>query len=112
VTVSGRFDPAEAAYLSRKASEGELVTYGEFARRFGGIAQGQGSKLTQMGERLRAHNLPLLPVLVVNAESNLPSKDASFYKRLGFEDEDALQVEQQKCFDHDWTNAPFWKEFP
>lgn len=50
-----------------------------------------------------------MPVLVVNKETGLPSADAQFYRRLGME-EDALVAEQQKCFDHDWTTAPFWKD--
>ncbi|WP_371054543.1 hypothetical protein [Rhodosalinus sp. K401] len=62
-----------------------------------------------MGERLRHEKLPLLPVLVVNKETGVPSEDADFYRRLGL-DRDGIELEQQNCFEHDWTNAPFWSD--
>ena len=107
--MTGRFNAEEAFFLASAARRGDLVTYGEFAGVFGGIPQGQGGKLTEMGERLRAHKLPLLPVLVVNANTRLPSSDAVFYARLRLEEAD-LRDEQQRCFDYDWTHAPFWKD--
>lgn len=105
-----RFDTREAAYLSRAAARRQLVTYGEFAHEFGGIAHGQGPNLTAMGDRLKKEGLPLLPVLVVNKETKLPSPDASFYARLGLGGEAALRKEQQRCFDFDWTTQPFWTD--
>ena len=103
-----RFNNAEAAFLARAAQVRETVTYGEFAERFGGIAQGQGGKLTEMGLRLKDVLLPLLPVLVVNKVTKLPSGDAKFYATLGMNEED-VKMEQERCFAHDWTRESFWE---
>tara|TARA_R100000322_G_scaffold75912_5_gene47549 strand:+ start:13642 stop:13974 length:333 start_codon:yes stop_codon:yes gene_type:complete len=107
--ASPRFSPEQAAFLAIAATEQRLVTYGEFADRFGGIAQGWGAKLTEMGEWLKDQGLPLLPVLVVNKQTRLPSADANFYRRLGL-DEEGLKREQQACFNFDWSTQPFWTE--
>jgi hypothetical protein len=102
-----QFDRHKADFLAKAASQAQTVTYAEFAARFGLANQGCGKVLTEMGERLRAEKLPLLPVLVVNKKTGLPSGDAEFYKRLGL-DQDGVREEQQKCFAHDWTTASFW----
>lgn len=106
---TARFNTEEAAFLAEAASKGQLVSYGHFAKKFGGIPQGQGHKLTAMGVRLRQEGLPLLPVLVVNQDTGIPSADAKFYKVVGMEEED-LKAEQSRCFAYDWTKEPFWKE--
>lgn len=107
--AAGKFDTDQAAFLARAAVQKHTVTYGEFVKGFGYANQGCGEVLTQMGERLRHRDLPLLPVLVVNQKTKLPSSDASFYDRLGIGDEDAMRKEQDACFDYDLTKAPFWK---
>ena len=103
------FAPEQAYYLAMAATEGRLVTYGEMAKQFGGIAQGWGPKLTQMGRRLHAHDLPVLPVIVVSKGTDVPSPDADFYREIGLLTEDDMRAEQQRCFNHDWTTAPFWE---
>lgn len=108
--VGPRFNTQQANFLARAAREGRKVTYGEFAGRFGLANQGCGLVLTEMGERLKLFGLPLLPVIVVNKETGLPSKDATFYARLGLANDDDIMTAQQDCFDYDWSKATFWRE--
>lgn len=107
--AGSRFNREEAAFLARAALRRETVSYGTFAAAFGYANQGCGPVLTQMGQRLKAGGLPLLPVLVVSKETGLPSADARFYRSLGLSDTD-IANEQERCFSFDWTKAPFWEE--
>lgn len=104
-----RFKPDEANFLAHAAADRRLVTYGEMSKRFGRANQGWGGPLTQMGQRLKAHGLPLLPVLVVTQGTTEPSPDAAFYKALGLGPEE-IAAEQRRCFDYDWSKAAFWKD--
>ncbi|CAM5766350.1 hypothetical protein LMIY3S_01793 [Labrys miyagiensis] len=92
-----------ALFLTDVARAGRTVTYGDVALRFGGIARGYGPCLTAIAERLYKHGHPLLPVLVVSADTGLPSLGAEIYRRLGLQDEEAIRAEQQKCFACDWA---------
>jgi hypothetical protein len=91
-----------ALFIADAARTGRTVTYGELALRFGGIARGYGPCLTAMAERLHKQGHPLLPVLVVSADTRMPSLGAEIYRKLGLVSEDAIRAEQERCYACDW----------
>ncbi|WP_413990103.1 hypothetical protein ACMDCR_29935 [Labrys okinawensis] len=95
-----------ALFLADAASTKRTVTYSELERRFGGIGRGRGKSLDIIAERLHFYGHPLLPVLVVSAETKLPSVDAEIYQQFGLTNDKAIIVEQERCFMHNW-NAVF-----
>lgn len=76
---------------------------------FGGIARGWGPRLTKLAKQLHERHLPLLPVIVVSKGKTVPSAGADYYASVGLISEGHLRDEQQRCFNHDWTTAPFWE---
>ena len=99
----------QANFIARAAMDRRRVTYGEFAKEFGLANQGCGEPLSHMGMRLKKNSLTGPPVIVVSRLTDLPSAGADFYKRVGL-DKDDLAIEQERCFNHDWTAEPFWKD--
>jgi hypothetical protein len=91
-----------AHFIADAASTKRTVTYGELAQRFGGIARGYGKILSIIAERLHFYGHPLLPVLVISADTKLPSVDATIYKQLGLTNDKAIYAEQERCFMHNW----------
>jgi hypothetical protein len=97
-----------ASHLARLAQTGKTTTYGALSQQFGGIARGWGDTLSGIALRCHKHGYPLLSVLVVSADTGLPSVDADLYRYLGVEDAEALKAEQQVCFGFDWSVTPLW----
>src|SRR5437879_5647872 len=87
-----------AEHLALLASGGTLITYGELAERFGGVARGWGSALGGIAIWCFEAKLPLLPVIVVNSGSGMPSLDAVLYENLGLKSEEDIRAEQKRVF--------------
>ncbi len=96
-----------AAFIAENARKTGLLTYGDLARRFGGIARGYGNRLGGITIFCRDHNLPLLPVVVVNKKTKRPSAGALLYRDFGLEDDAAIDNEQRKVKTFDWTRVAF-----
>lgn len=94
-----------ARFIAGAASRGETVTYGEIAREFGGTARGWGDVLGGIAIRCYENKLPLLPVLVVNSSSLMPSVDAVLYTDLGLVGAEAIESEQERCKSFDWSKT-------
>jgi alkylated DNA nucleotide flippase Atl1 len=94
-----------AKFISAAAREGKTVTYGQIAEKFGGTPRGWGDVLGGIAIRCHENSLPVLPVLVVNASTKMPSVDAVLYEDLGLADADAIRSEQQRCIAFDWTRS-------
>jgi hypothetical protein len=65
--------------------------------------------LNAIAARLRKLGHPLLPVLVVAADTGMPSTGAAIYRNLGLVDSEAIEAEQRRCYDFDWDAAFFPK---
>lgn len=89
------------------ARRGLTVSYAKIAKECGGIARGQGQRLNALTQTCHDRALPLLPILVVNQSTRLPSVNAEIYQRLGLTSRAAILAEQQRCFAHDWTDVTF-----
>jgi hypothetical protein len=87
---------------------GRKVTYGELCAKFGGASNDWGPILTVIADRLRKRGHPLLPVLVVAAETGQPS--GTICRHLALVGEEAIKLEQQRCFDFDWPSAFFQRQ--
>ena len=96
-----------ARMLMAAAGREQTLTYAEFARECGGIARGQGARLCALTEACNKMRVPLLPVLVVNKATRLPSVGAEIYQRVGLTTRGAILAEQRRCFAHDWTDVTF-----
>jgi hypothetical protein len=103
--MSDRFRLDVALYIADAASVGRKVTYGELCAKFGGASNDWGPILTVIADRLRKRGHPLLPVLVVAVETGQPSGTIS--RHLALVGEEAIKLEQQRCFDFDWPSAFF-----
>jgi hypothetical protein len=84
---------------------GRKVTYGELSAKFGDLPNGWGPILAVMASRLRKWDCPLLPVLVVCADTGLPNE--TIYHQFGLEGVVATRREQQKCYDFNWPGFFF-----
>ena len=104
--LKNRYRHDLARHLAKVASNRKLITYGDLAGIFGGTARGWGDVLSGIAIRCHEAKLPLLPVIVVNAESRLPSIDALIYRDFGLNNDDAVIAEQQRCFALDWQSTP------
>src|SRR4051794_17177053 len=98
-----RFDVA--CHLAKLANDGHKITYGELAQRFGGIPRGWGDALGGIALRCKDNDLPLLSVLVVSSETDLPSFEADIYRHLGLSTPTDIYSEQQKCFSFAWKET-------
>ena len=96
-----------AQFLADNAVEGKSVTYRQLADRFGGIAQGYGDKLGGITIFCRDNGLPLLPVIVVNKSTGRPSDGAQLYFDFGIKSESAMDLEQARCFQFNWSIIRF-----
>ncbi|MBD1549050.1 hypothetical protein [Roseibium aggregatum] len=94
-----------ARHLAECARRQEVITYGELADRFGGIARAWGDALGGIAIRCHEKGWPLLPVVVVNKKTRMPSVAAVLYKDLGLQSESDIRAEQAKCFAKDWTST-------
>lgn len=94
-----------ARFLAKRASAGELVTYGELSDEFGGIARGWGNTLGGIALRCRENGLPALSVIVVEAATRMPSTDAVLYEDLGIVGAEAIKSEQDRCFAIVWSDT-------
>jgi hypothetical protein len=104
--MTGKFRRDVAVWLAQKAANRQTVTYGELAREFGGLPMGWGPALSDIVRRLKRNNLPLLPVLVVSAETDMPSAEAAIYQENGIRTDDDMLAEQKRCWDFDWSSTP------
>ena len=50
-----------------------------------------------------------MPVLVVAADTGMPSTAAAIYRNLGLTNAEAIEAEQQRCYDCNW-DAVFSRE--
>lgn len=91
-----------ARYLARFATARKTITYGELSERFGGSPRGWGDRLGGIAIWCHEAGVPLLPVIVVNAKTRLPSPGAVLYEDLGMRTVEQLVAEQQRCFDFNW----------
>ncbi len=98
------FDPAVARFLAEVAASGNTVTYGQLSEKFGRSPRGWGNVLGGIAIRCHDAGLPLLPVIVVNAATRLPSVDAVLYADLGVS-LDAMREEQSRCLAFDWSGT-------
>lgn len=105
LTNAFRFDVA--CHLAKVAMERRKMTYGELAEKFGGVARGWGDALGGIALRCKDNGLPLLAVLVVSSETEMPSLDADIYSHLGLNTPADIVAEQQKCFDFNWASTLF-----
>ena len=105
--MKNRFRLDISIYLAGKALAKELVTYGELSKKFGGTARGYGDILGGIAIRCYENELPILPVIVVNAKTRLPSVDALLYEDLGIVGEKRVVDEQSRAFAFDWAQTPF-----
>lgn len=96
-----------AAFIAQHAPKAGLLTYGDLAKRFGGIARSYGNRLGGITIFCKDHGLPLLPVVVVNKKTKRPSAGALLYRDLGIEDDAEIQNEQRKVRAYDWTDVAF-----
>ena len=62
-------------------------------------------KCPYCGNRLRKRGHPLLPVLVVGVETGEP--DDNTCRLFALVGEEAIRLEQQRCFNFDWPSAFF-----
>lgn len=95
-----------ARFLTSIAVEGRTATYGELSENFSVATRGWGNILGGIVIRCHEANLPLLPVIVVNAASKMPSEDALIYRRLGLTSPELIAEEQARCFQFDWSKTP------
>ena len=98
-----------ALFIADAARCRRTVTYGDLALRFGGISRGWGPVLNAIAAHLRKLGHPLLPVLVVAADTGMPSTSAALYRNLGLVDAKAIEAEQRRCYDCNW-DAVFSRE--
>lgn len=104
--MRNKYDHGVAKYLAACASAGSRITYGQLSGKFGGIARGWGDVLGGIALRCRDAGYPVLPVIVVSADTGMPSVDAVLYEDLGIVGEEAVRAEQARCFAMDWTKTP------
>ncbi|MEO3389381.1 hypothetical protein [Mesorhizobium sp. CAU 1741] len=104
--MRNKYDHDVARYLAETATRKCLISYGELGDAFGRSARGWGDVLGGIALRCHEHGLPLLPVIVVEKKSRLPSTGALLYKDLGMIDDSAVATMQQRCFEHDWSRTP------
>jgi hypothetical protein len=71
-----------ALFIADAARCLRTVTDGDLALRFGGISRGWGLALNAIVARLRKLGHPLLPVLVVVADTGMQSTVAAIYRNL------------------------------
>ncbi len=95
-----------AQHLAGIASERRTVTYGDLQSRFGIIARAWGAILDEITKRCAASGVPLLPVLVVDKKTALPSAAARSYEQYGLRTPEDFLAEQQRCFDFNWRATP------
>lgn len=104
--MKDKFRRDVAQHLASLAQNRATITYGELAKRFGGVPRGWGDALGGIAIRCYEAKLPLLSVLVVNAATDEPSPDALLYEDLGVSGSDAIKAEQERCFCFDWSKTP------
>lgn len=102
--LKNRYHRDVALHLSQLASRRAVITYAELSELFGRGPRNWGQPLCGITIRCHDNGLPLLPVIVVNKSTGLPSRDAVLYEHLGLDTID-LQAEQIRCFDFDWVTA-------
>ena len=98
-----------ALYLADAASVGRKVTYGELCAKFGGASNDWGPILALIAGRLRKRGHPLLPVLVV-ADTGQPFVSETSCRLWGLVGNEAIRLEQQRCFDFDWPSVFFQRQ--
>ncbi|MEL6477085.1 MAG: hypothetical protein AAFR17_07135 [Pseudomonadota bacterium] len=99
---SPRPTPGLVRFLVDIARSQRLITYADLARECGGAARRQTPRLRVLAERCHALGVPLLPVLVVNAMTRLPTLQAEIYRRRGLISRTAILAEQERCFHEPW----------
>jgi len=99
------YDHDVAVFLANLATKGDLITYGNLSKEFGRTPRGWGDTLGGIAIRCHEASLPLLPVIVVNAETRQPSVDAVLYTDLGLPDSVSISEEQKRCFAFDWQSS-------
>jgi hypothetical protein len=104
--MSDRFRLDVALYLADAASVRRKVTSGELCAKFGGASNDWGPILTLIADRLRKRGHPLLPVLVV-ADTGQPFIGETNCRVWGLVGKEAINLEQQRCFDFDWPSVFF-----
>jgi hypothetical protein len=95
-----------AMFLARLAAEGKKITYGELSKHFEVNHRRWGDILGGIAIRCHEAGLPLLAVIVVAKDSEVPSVDALLYQDLGCKSEQDVKEEQQRCFAFDWSASP------
>ena len=95
-----------AKFIAQKALVKQLLTYSELSEVFGGTPRGYGDILGGIAIRCHENKFPILPVIVVNKITKLPSVDALLYDDLGISDEKQLKLEQDRALAFDWAQTP------
>ncbi|RNJ45826.1 hypothetical protein B5V01_11070 [Mesorhizobium erdmanii] len=84
---------------------GRKVTYGELSAKFGDPVNGWEPILAVIACRLHKRGCPMLPVLVVDADTGLPNEAA--YHQFGLVGVAAMRREQERCYDFNWPGFFF-----
>ncbi len=96
-TVDGARLAATWGILVEAATSRRKLTYGEIARRVGGIARGVGYMLHPMQRYCAQNGLPPLTSLVVRKSDGRPS--------TGFDRGGDPAVHQRSVWEFDWTKV-------
>ncbi|CCV06479.1 hypothetical protein MESS2_320005 [Mesorhizobium metallidurans STM 2683] len=100
--MKNSYRPDVARYLSQRTG---VISYGELSKQFGINPRSWGDIVGGIAIRTSENRLPILSVIVVNAMTGKPSKDAIQYEELGLISDELIAEEQVKCFAFDWSST-------
>lgn len=81
------------------------MTFGTLGRDMGGQARGQRARLTALARACAGAGVPCLSVLVVRADTRMPSLPERLHHDLGLTTVAAVMAAQRACFAYDWPDA-------